>query len=167
MIHRICTCKDWFSVCLCIRLGPTCPRLPYFQWQWGPQGRFPSGHTAAAPWLRQRSPGRAPHTRATPMSACRSCSWCDVGNGGKGNEFRRNDGIKMRYRIRREECENVLQIGKNDAWNRVRGLCCTSKVPYTPTHPHTYTDISYSGINTKTDTVLRLSRSSQSPLVLF
>jgi len=60
--------------CSCVRAWPTCPHLPCFLSLWGPRGRCPSGRTAAAPWWRRRSLGRAPRTRAAPMSACRSCS---------------------------------------------------------------------------------------------
>lgn len=101
----------------------TCPRLDRFLWRWGPPGLFPSGHTAAAPSRRRHSLGRAPRTRAAPMSACGSCSW---ERSSEGKQV-----WKKWWRIRRERCENVLQIGKNDAWNRVRGLCSI------PSHPHT------------------------------
>lgn len=64
------------------------------------------------------------------------------------------------WRIRRERCENLLQIGKNDAWNRVRGLCSI------PSHPHTCRHLQeYRGVNSETDTALCLSHSSF-PLVL-
>lgn len=128
-------CSD--SVCR------TCPHLPRFLWRWGPPGLFPSGRTAAAPLQRRRSPGRAPHTRAAPTSACGSCSWERRG-GGK-------QVWKKWWRIRRESCENVLQIGKNDAWNRVRGLCSI------PSHPHTCRHLQeYRGVNSETDTALSL-----------
>lgn len=87
-------CSD--SVCR------TCPHLPRFLWRWGPPGLFPSGRTAAAPLQRRRSPGRAPHTRAAPTSACGSCSW---ERRGGGNRFKKmmgelgGRGVKMCYKL--------------------------------------------------------------------